>query len=725
MRVIAFDTETDLIRPGRLAPPMTCMTWQEAVDFNPADDAHTLTEPQICLHTDAYPLLRAWLLDPEVVLVGHNVAFDMGVICAEWPDLIPLVFAAYEADRITDTMLREKLLDIADGRYRGFYDEETSKWIKLAYSLADCVRRHTGQPFKKEGFRMFYAPFRGVPLEQWTDFASDLQYRAGYWLGGAPDADLDDLCASFGDAEKFRKEVAGMIAARPEEAKSYPLDDASGTMSVFLPQEVHASEYLADQWRQARTAWCKHLTSAHGLRTAAPRVASLQLMTERSCKELEEELVRSGLVRSDGTRDTKLAKQKMLEACGWQWDAGAGKYEPIRCTKHDDCREHPQIGLACGEESALPLRLTDSGEPSLDSDACKATGNALMKKYAGLTSLKTVLNKDVPALAKAVIYPIHTRFDLAETGRTTSSNPNVMNWRKLPGIRECFTPRPGRVYVQADYSTLELCALAQVCLDLFGHSKLAEMLNAGIDPHSLFASVVLGWLYEETHRAAKDKGHVKHKEAENARNVGKAFNFGAPGGLGMKRKRNGDEATLIVFARKTYGIEISHEDLLDYAKTWHETFPEMLEYFAYVTSLKGQDGSITLRQVRSNRVRGGALFTSACNSFFQGLGADATAGAYWLIAKACYVDTTSPLFGSRIVNYVHDEWIIESPEECAAECAEELSRLMVLGASVWMPDIKLAAEPCLMRVWSKDAKTLRDASGRLVVWEPEVEAVAA
>jgi len=54
----------------------------------------------------------------------------------------------------------------------------------------------------------------------------------------------------------------------------------------------------------------------------------------------------------------------------------------------------------------------------------------------------------------------------------------------------------------------------------------------------------------------------------------------------------------------------------------------------------------------------------------------------------------------------------------AAEAAEELSRLMVLGASEWIPDIKMAAEPCLMRVWSKDAKTLRDTHGRLLPWAP-------
>jgi DNA polymerase-1 len=721
VRVIAFDTETNLIRPGRTAPPMTCMTWQEATDF----ENGVFAEAKICLHSAAYLLMKEWLADPEVLLVGHNVAFDMAVFCAEFPDLLPAVFAAYEADRITDTMLRAKIIDIATGRYRGFAEEQpdgSEKWIKIDYSLAVSARRYAEMPIKKEGFRMFYAPFRNVSLNRWTEHARDLQNRGAGWLSGASDAELDDLCAAFGDTAKFKKEVAGMIAARPEEAVSYPLDDARATMACFVAQQEDA-DFLRDEFRQARKAWWLHLTSAWGLRTSARGVASLQMQTEREAREIEAKLVASGLIRKDGTRDTKLAKARMLEACGWVFDEGQGKYVPRPCTKegmHADCAEHPELHAACAK--VLPLRLTDSGEPSLDSDACKAADDELLKLYAELTSLKTVLNKDIPALAKATVYPIHTRFDMAETTRTTSSGPNIQNWRTLFGIRECFVPRPGNVFYQADYSSFELCALAQRCLDLFGHSALADMLNAGIDPHSTFAAKLAGMAYADLHKAAKDKDHPLHDKAYSARQVAKAFDFGAPGGLGMKRKRGGEEATLITFARKGYGVEITHEELAEYGRTWHDTFPEMREYFAYVTSLM-HGGEGTLECPRSGAIRGGVRYTSACNDGFQRLAANAAGRAGFLIARACYDDARSPLFGSRIVNFVHDEFIGEGREHVAADCAEELSRLMVLGASEWIPGVKLAAEPCLMRVWSKDAKTLRDAAGRLVPWSPK-ESVA-
>ncbi len=627
-------------------------------------------------------------------------------------------------------MLRQKLIDIAKGEYRGFHADD-GQYVKRDYKLATTVRRHTGQPFKKEGFRMFYALFRNVPLNRWTEHARHLQERGRNWRS---DVELLDLCAAFGDEEKFAKEVIGMVAARPEEAVSYPLDDARGTMASFVQQQSDA-DLLPDQYRQARKAWCQHLTSAWGLRTNAANVASLQFQTQRVCDGIQAKLTESGLIRKDGTRDTKLAKERMLDACGWTWDEGLGKYVALPCTN---------------DEGTIPLRLTASGEVSLDSDACKASEDELLVLYAELTSLKTVLNKDIPALARGMVYPIHTRFDMAETGRTTSSNPNVQNWRRLPGIRECFVPRPGHVFAQADYSSLELCTLAQACLDLLGHSALADALNAGLDAHTALGADILGITYAEGERRRKLSSDadvkrglfIRREERRNptekdlgvagfcayelftgfddARQTAKVANFGFPGGLGP--------AKLVLFARKTYGVELTEARAKELKAQWLAKWPEMRDYFTHVNSLQNVDRAIVLEQLRSERVRtckSPGAYTAACNSFFQGLGADATAGAYWLVIKACYVERNSPLFGSRVVNYIHDELILEAPVERAAEAAEELSRLMVLGASTWIPDVKLSAEPCLMSVWSKDAKTLRDASGRLVVWSPAEEKLAA
>jgi len=704
-RVVAFDTETSLIRPGCNAPPISCMSYQTVRNASGRwTDTCIWTEPKLVHWTDALPLLREWLTDPDTIIVGHNVPFDLAVICAEWPELVPLVFRALDEDRITDTRTRSKLLDIAHGCYRGMLGED-NKWIKLGYTLLELAKRLAGIPIKKEGFRFFYGPLRDVPLERWVEAAKDLQRRGQAYLAGEHDADLSYLSACLGDEKKFRTEIAGMIAADANEVISYPLDDARSTLAVFLAQERERFEghedneeidLLEDQWRQSRAMWWLHLASAWGLRTNAAGVSALQLQTQRLCEDLEKRLIEEGLIRADGSRDTKAAKARMLAACGWHWDEGLGRYEP-------------------DNDNARPLRLTDSGEPSLDSDACKACDDEVLKAYAEITSLKATLNKDVPALARGVVFPVHTNFDLAGTGRRTSSNPNVQNWRRLPGIRECFVPRPGRVFAQADYSGLELATLAQACLAILGYSTLADALNAGLDPHTALACSILGIEYEEG-IARKDKSHPLHHDFDQARQTAKVANFGFPGGLGAPK--------LVLFARKSYGVELTEDQARELKRQWLAKWREMRDYFNAVSSLQGEDGLISIRQLRSNRVRGGITYTEACNSFFQGLGADATAHAGWLIAKACYTDPSSPLFGARIVNYVHDELILECDIDRAPEAAEELSRLMVLGASEWIPNIKLQAEPCLMTVWSKDAKTLRDTRGRLIPWSPPMKAAA-
>ena len=110
MNVRVLDFETCLFRPGVMAPEAVCFTWQVPGE-----------EPGIMHAEDlrALPTIRGWLEGTEL-LVGHNVVYDFAVMCARWPSLIPLVFKAYDDDRISCTKLRQQLLDIAAGEFRGY-----------------------------------------------------------------------------------------------------------------------------------------------------------------------------------------------------------------------------------------------------------------------------------------------------------------------------------------------------------------------------------------------------------------------------------------------------------------------------------------------------------------------------------------------------------------------------------------------------------------------------
>ena len=294
------------------------------------------------------------------------------------------------------------------------------------------------------------------------------------------------------------------------------------------------------------------------------------------------------------------------------------------------------------------------------------------------------------------------------------------------------TPPPeALIFASADFDGLELRTMAQACLLLVGESRLAQVLNAGADPHLQMAAAMLGISYEEA-KSRKDEHAIKE-----ARQAGKVANFGFPGGLGAEK--------LVLFARKAYKVNLAVDDdqaaktgLVSAKKLkriWLSSFPEFRKYFATISDMIGADGA-TFRHFFTGRVRGGAHYAAACNSFFQGLGSDATGNALFLISEACYTPQAcrgcagaggpccfgtgvSPLYGTRMVNYVHDEFILECPESRGHEVAHELVRFMVEGAAPFLPDVPATAEPKLMRFWSKDAKQVwvpTPAGKRLVAW---------
>lgn len=620
--ILGFDTETELIRPGRQIPPLVCAS------FAMGEDA------ELVHWRDARPVVES-MLQSDCLIVGHHLAFDFAVLCENFPELTPLIFEVYWADRVSDTLIREKLGHIARGFYRRYETLDGDKLIPVEYSLEAVARRRLQIQLDKgaESWRLRYGELRDLPLAQW-----------------------------------------------PEPAKEYALDDARILLPVWEQQE-QAHSVLIDQYRQARAAFWLQLMSAWGLHTDANGVRAFEKKTQQKYDSIAVELKVAGLMRANGVRDTKAVKALVISA-----------YE---------------------KRTDVKLPKTPKGNVKTDEDTCKRSGDELLLKYSELSSLKKTLSTDIPLLMQGICTPIHTKFEsLVATGRTASS-PNVQNLPVAAGVRECFVPRPGMLFASADFSGFELRTWAQVCLELFGHSRLAEALNAGNDPHLEMARRMLDISYKEAerlHLLGDDKVY-------KARQSGKVANFGFPGGLGFKR--------FVEYARMNYGVildpdvEKATKKARDLKQFWLEAWPESKEYFDYI----GRICEVvvpSVEQLYVGRVRSDVGFTDACNSLFQGLAADAAKNAGFLIARACYAQSESVLYGCRPVNFVHDEFILEVPDdEFASDAAEELARLMVEGAKPFLPDVEPKAEPQLMRRWSKKAKAIRDENKRLVPWDWE------
>lgn len=650
--ILSFDTETKLISPGRQAPDMACLTYA----------FHTGGRETGILHwTQAYQFMGDYL-SSGATFVGANTPYDMLVTWAQFPILAPLIFQAYEEDRVQDVQTRQKLIDIASGCFRGYLNTKFI-WVPLKYSLEDLTRRHTDRQLDKDTWRLRYGELRDYPVEYW-----------------------------------------------PQGAIDYAMGDSISTRDIQENQEIQAagSGVLEDQFRQTRGDWFLKLGSCWGLRTDAAAVDRLEAETVKLYNTREAELIAAGLVkvkdiggknpRQERTRNTKAAKALMLQVCGWvQVEEGKGKngtnFQPTR-------------------PDSKPLVLTEGGDVALGQEPCDDTGDPILGKYGEFGGLKTLISKDITALRSGVMYPIHTRYDTAASGRSTSSGPNIQNWRRLPGIREAFRPRPGHVFLQADVGGLELATLAETCMVVLGWSTLAVALNAGTDVHTALAAKILNWTYEQAREVQKTgKSHPAWDMFDDARQAAKVANFGFPGGLGA--------VSFVEYAKANYGVIVTVERARELKEQWLAQWPEMTEYFAWINAhMTNPDGTGQIRQIYSNRIRGMCSYTQACNSFFQGLGADVMKHVGFKLVKACYITPGSPIYGGRPVVFAHDENIVEYPEGPGMhEAAMELTRITEEEARPWLPHVAIKAPPVIMRYWSKKAEAVYSQDGRLGVWE--------
>lgn len=130
MKILAFDTETHIIQPGLLAPPIVC------------GSSATLTEGDERLLTkeESLALFRQAMTDPDTVTGGANFVYDLGVMSALDPSVVELIFKALEEDRVVSTDLLEALHDNA----RGLMFREANGSPFRRYSLAQLENRYLG-----------------------------------------------------------------------------------------------------------------------------------------------------------------------------------------------------------------------------------------------------------------------------------------------------------------------------------------------------------------------------------------------------------------------------------------------------------------------------------------------------------------------------------------------------------------------------------------------------
>ncbi len=260
---------------------------------------------------------------------------------------------------------------------------------------------------------------------------------------------------------------------------------------------------------------------------------------------------------------------------------------------------------------------------------------------------------------------IHSKFNqtITATGRLSSTEPNLQN---IPvrmelgrAIRKVFVPKDGFVFLDADYSQIELRVLAHMAND----KRLIEAYQSAQDIHAITASQVF---------------HVPLEEVTPLlRRNAKAVNFG------------------IVYGISAFGLSedlsISRKEATEYINKYFETYPQVKEFLdklvadaketGYVTTMFGRRRPVP--ELKSaNFMQRSFGERVAMNSPIQGTAAD--------IIKIAMIRVDERLraegLQSKLILQVHDELLIEAHvselEKVKSILADEMTRAAELSVDL-------------------------------------------
>jgi len=522
--------------------------------------------------------------------------------------------------------------------------------------------------------------------------------------GRPPKYSLSDLVKQYFNTEMQGKVGEDIWRLRYRELDNVPIKDWPVEASSYAKLDArYAWEVWSMQLGQDMPTLNTHtitgfacmLMRAWGLRADPAKVEELRCKLEIEIADATPKLIDMGLVRQDGSRNMAAIRDRIEKAYE------ANNQAPPR-TK--------------------PSTKYPEGQIKTDGDTLREVTDDSLVLLEETSYTRTLYNGFLPRLQEATVRPFCPRWNpLVSTARTSCGSKedpgNLQNQPRKGGVRECWIPRKGNVYVAADYDTAELCSLAEVLLELFGESTLADVLIDGYDPHLMTAGNLLGWDWAYVAAVSMDSNHAEYDLLMDTRQLAKVVNFGAPGLLsaeGFQSYAGG------------YGLDLTEDKAFSVLGGWADTYPEIPgEYFPYIKKMcMLGGGTACIEHPITGFIRGDCKATVAANHFFQHLTAMGAKSALNRVVRECYdISLNTALFGARVIAFIHDEIIIEVPEEYAHEAAMWLVEVMKEQMQPFTPRIPVGVEAAMMRRWWKKAKPVYSpTTKRLIPWVPKKKA---
>ncbi len=325
-----------------------------------------------------------------------------------------------------------------------------------------------------------------------------------------------------------------------------------------------------------------------------------------------------------------------------------------------------QLGIALFEKLGLPCRKKTKSGYSTNAEVLEGLRDrhpavAHLLEYRTLQKLKSTYCDGL----SAAIMPdgrIHSTLNQTETrtGRISSSEPNLQNIpvRREEGkeLRKFFIAKEGFVLCDADYSQIELRVLAHIAND----QNMITAFNNGTDIHTLTASQVFGMIPQFVTPLMRSRA--------------KAVNFGIVYGIGA-----------FSLAKD---IGVSNKEAASYIEGYLATYPGVDNYMKNVIEKAKEDGFATTmfgrRRLLPELKNSNGMLRAfgervARNMPIQGSAAD--------IIKIAMIKVNDRLKRelpeAKLIMQIHDELIVEAPEEKASKACqilkEEMENAVVLS----------------------------------------------
>ncbi|WP_051235852.1 DNA polymerase I [Ottowia thiooxydans] len=329
-----------------------------------------------------------------------------------------------------------------------------------------------------------------------------------------------------------------------------------------------------------------------------------------------------------------------------------------------------QIGEIFFVKLGLPVvKKTATGAPSTDEEVLEKLAEdyplpARILEHRGLSKLKGTYTDKLPLMVNPTTGRVHTHYAqaVAVTGRLSSNDPNLQNIpiRNAEGrrVREAFVAPAGCVIASADYSQIELRIMAHIS----GDEALLRAFSDGLDVHRATAAEVFG---VETEQVTSEQ-----------RRYAKVINFG------------------LIYGMSSFGLArnlgIDNTAARNYIARYFERYPGVKKYMddtrqsaketGYVETVFGR--RLYLPEITSpNGPRRAGAERAAINAPMQGTAADLIKMSMVQVQKVLDDQKRK----TRMIMQVHDELVLEVPEDEIEWMRSEIPRVMAGVAALKVP----------------------------------------